>query len=167
MELLASRHDGRKFSGVKVASLLRILPSPVPPDRGFFLIDPFWNSFADGRTPRDRLGREFPKLTGQKLNRRSDRRFFIGDLDARIIMGDDEAALVRLWQEKRGEAEPEDLAGNLIVQLGVAAEAPNRRWYEQATGQVITNVQRHVKEASLGWMAATLDGTVEGTGYPP
>ena len=39
-------------------------------------------------------------------------------------MGDDEAALLQLWREKRGEAEPEDLSGNLIVQLGVATEAP-------------------------------------------
>ena len=32
-----------------------------------------------------------------------DRRYFIGGSDARIIMGDDEAALIRLWKEKRGE----------------------------------------------------------------
>ena len=32
----------------------------------------------------------------------ADRRYFIGGSDARIIMGDDEAALIRLWQEKRG-----------------------------------------------------------------
>jgi predicted phage-related endonuclease len=42
---------------------------------------------------------------------------FIGGSDARIIMGNDEAALVRLWREKRGEAEPEDLSGDLIVSL--------------------------------------------------
>jgi predicted phage-related endonuclease len=59
-----------------------------------------------------------------------DRRRFIGGSDARIIMGDDEAALVRLWREKRGEAQPEDLSGNLIVQLGTVTEALNRRWYE-------------------------------------
>ena len=47
-----------------------------------------------------------------------DRRSFIGGSDARIIMGDDEAALIRLWREKRGEIDPEDLSGNLIVQLG-------------------------------------------------
>src|SRR5262245_4164594 len=47
---------------------------------------------------------------------------FIGGSDARIIMGTDEAALVRLWREKRGEAESEDLSGNLIVQLGSATE---------------------------------------------
>ncbi|MGA8694934.1 MAG: endonuclease, partial [Xanthobacteraceae bacterium] len=58
------------------------------------------------------------------------RRSFLGGSDARIIMGDDEAALLRLWREKRGEVEPEDLSGNLIVQLGLATEELNRRWYE-------------------------------------
>ena len=38
------------------------------------------------------------------------RRYFIGGSDARTIMGDDEAALIRLWQEKRGEIEPKDLS---------------------------------------------------------
>ena len=36
----------------------------------------------------------------------SDRRSFIGGSDARIIMGEDEAALLRLWREKRGETNP-------------------------------------------------------------
>ncbi len=49
---------------------------------------------------------------------RSDRRQFIGGSDARIIMSPDEAALIRLWKEKRGEAEPEDLSDYLVVQLG-------------------------------------------------
>ena len=53
-------------------------------------------------------------------NHRLRRNGFIGGSDARIIMGNDEAALLRLWREKRGEAEPEDLSGNLIVQLGVS-----------------------------------------------
>jgi len=39
-------------------------------------------------------------------NRRNERRYFVGGSDARIIMGDDEAALIRLWREKRGEMEP-------------------------------------------------------------
>ena len=38
-----------------------------------------------------------------------DRRYFVGGSDARIIMGSDEAALLRLWREKRGEVAPEDL----------------------------------------------------------
>ena len=67
----------------------------------------------------------------------SARRFFIGGSDARIIMGKDEDALVRLWREKRGEAEPPDYSDNLIVQLGLATEPLNRRWYVKTTGQAI------------------------------
>jgi predicted phage-related endonuclease len=91
------------------------------------------------------------------------RRSFIGGSDARIIMGDDEAALVRLWREKRGEVEPEDLS-NLIVQLGTVTEQLNRHWYERNTGQVVTDVQRQVFHPVKRWMAATLDGMVEGSG---
>jgi predicted phage-related endonuclease len=94
----------------------------------------------------------------------ASRRHFIGGSDARIIMGDDEAALLRLWREKRGEIEPMDLSGNLIVQLGVVTEALNRRWYEANTGQLITDVQRHVRHPALRWMAATLDGRVGASG---
>src|SRR5580700_5254094 len=97
-------------------------------------------------------------------NNPSDRAAFVGGSDARIIMGSDESALLRLWQEKRGELEPEDLSGNLIVQLGLATEELNRRWYETNSGQIITDVQRQVQHAALRWMAATLDGRVEATG---
>src|ERR1700683_4311771 len=93
-----------------------------------------------------------------------DRRSFIGGSDARIIMGDDEAALLRLWREKRGEAEPEDLSGHLIVQIGTATEGLNRVLHGRNTGQVVTAVQRRVFHPVKRWMAATLDGMVEGSG---
>ena len=96
--------------------------------------------------------------------RRADRRHFIGGSDARIIMGNDEAALLRLWREKRGEIEPENLSGNLIVQLGLATEDLNRRWYQANTGQALTDIQRQIRHPALRWMAATLDGRVEATG---
>jgi predicted phage-related endonuclease len=92
-----------------------------------------------------------------------DRRSFIGGSDARIIMGNDEAALVQLWREKRGEAEAEDLSGNLIVQLGNVTEDLNRVWYERNTGRRVTAVQRHVKHSIIPYMAATLDGLIEDT----
>jgi hypothetical protein len=79
-------------------------------------------------------------------------------------MGSDEAALLRLWREKRGEAEPEDLSGNLIVQLGAATEELNRTWYERNTGRRVTAVQSRVKHSAIPWMVATLDGLVEETG---
>jgi predicted phage-related endonuclease len=91
------------------------------------------------------------------------RRAFIGGSDARIIMGSDEAALIRLWREKRGEADPEDLSGNLIVQLGAATEDLNRAWFERNSGRRVRDVQRRVKHSAIPWMAATLDGIVEGS----
>src|SRR3974390_593978 len=92
-----------------------------------------------------------------------NRQTFVGGSDARIIMGSDEAALLRLWQEKRGEIEPEDLSSNLVVQLGLATEDLNRRWYEANTGQVVTDVQRKIRHPVLRWMGATLDGRVQGS----
>jgi predicted phage-related endonuclease len=92
------------------------------------------------------------------------RRYFVGGSDARIIMGSDESALLRLWQEKRGEIEPEDLSGNLIVQLGLATEVLNRNWYERNTGQTVECVQHQFRHPVLRWMGATLDGMVAGSG---
>src|ERR1035437_4488884 len=100
------------------------------------------------------------KMVADSANRRS----FIGGSDARIIMGADETALLRLWREKRGEAEPEDLSGNLIVQLDLVTEPLNRTWHERKTGQAVRDVQRRVLHPVTKWMAATLDGMVEATG---
>jgi predicted phage-related endonuclease len=94
----------------------------------------------------------------------ADRRAFIGGSDARIIMGNDEAALIHLWKEKRGEVVPADLSGDLVVQLGSVTEQLNRRWYEKNTGHAVTEVQRRVFHSVHRWMATTLDGRVETTG---
>jgi predicted phage-related endonuclease len=112
-------------------------------------VDAFWPKTA----------RLKPRVLASQKNRCS----FLGGSDARIIMGDDEKALARLWREKRGEVEPLDLSGNLLVQLGVVTEDLNRRWYEAHTGQILTDVQRHIRHPVLPWMAATLDGRVQGT----
>jgi len=106
--------------------------------------------------------RQDAPVIGQSL--RNQTRAFIGGSDARTIMGDDEATLVRLWKEKRGEVDPEDLSGDLLVQLGSVTEQLNRHWYEKTTGQAVTEVQRQVFHPIHRWMAATLDGRVEATG---
>ena len=76
-------------------------------------------------------------------------------------MSGDERALLQLWREKRGEVAPPDLSRDLLVQLGCATEALNRRWFEQETGLVLSSVQRFVRHPTLSFMAATLDGLVE------
>jgi predicted phage-related endonuclease len=79
-------------------------------------------------------------------------------------MGNDESRLISLWREKRGEAEPEDLSGELLVQLGNITEALNRTWYERTTGNLVEDVQRSVRHPVHKWMGATLDGRVQQTG---
>ena len=89
-----------------------------------------------------------------KFRKFVERRSFIGGSDARIIMGSDEAALIRLWREKRGEAEPEDLSGNLIVQLGPCDRGPQPPWYERNTGPAgrdASSVGVQASRPSLGW----------------
>jgi predicted phage-related endonuclease len=50
-----------------------------------------------------------------------------------------------------------------VVQLGVATEELNRRWYQANTGEVVTDIGRHIRHPVLRWMAATLDGRVAAT----
>ena len=79
-------------------------------------------------------------------------------------MGSNEEALLRLWREKRGEVEPQDLSGNLLVQFGCATEALNRHWFERETARSLHKVQRFIRHPRLEWMAATLDGITKEDG---
>jgi predicted phage-related endonuclease len=108
------------------------------------------------------LRAEMKYMAGTKLSQA--RRSLLGGSDARIIMGEDEPPLVRLWREKRGEIKPEDLSGNLIVQLGVVTEPLNRHWFERNTGQTLKDIQRRIRHPVLRWIGATLDGVVAETG---
>src|SRR5262249_38679429 len=98
-----------------------------------------------------------------KIRNPQERRSFIGGSDARIVMGSDESALLKLWREKRGEIDPEDLSDNLIVQLGVVTEPLNRQWFERNTGRAIKDVQKRIRHPVVRWLGATLDGMVEAT----
>lgn len=93
-----------------------------------------------------------------------DRTGFIGGSDARIIMGEDEDKLIRLWREKRGETPFEDLSGVLIVQLGTVTEDLNRQWFERNTGHSVKDIQKRIQHPIHKWMRATLDGRIDQTG---
>jgi predicted phage-related endonuclease len=99
--------------------------------------------------------------TGPTSTVSRERRHVIGGSDARVIMGNDETTLVRLWREKRGEVDPEDLSDNLIVQLGTVTEDLNRQWYERNTGLAVRSIQKRIQHPIIKWMAATLDGLVD------
>ena len=83
----------------------------------------------------------------------------LGGSDARTILGKDENALLRLWQEKRGEIGPEDLSAtfsSIRLRDGGAQSALVRG----ETGHSIGSVQRFVSHPKLEWMGATLDEIV-------
>jgi hypothetical protein len=81
-----------------------------------------------------------------------DRRGFVGGSDARTIMGPDDAALLRLWREKRGEIEPRDLSDVLIVQLGLVTEDLNREWFQRNSDErSIQSSTGPITGSSVGW----------------
>ena len=101
-------------------------------------------------------GGAMPRSGRSALTR--DRREFIGGSDARVIMGKDEKALLRLWREKRGEEAPPDLSGVLIVQLGLVTEDLNRAGMSStpATASRTFSVMRSTARCP-GWPPRSMD----------
>lgn len=62
-------------------------------------------------------------MAPSKVTDSLSRRRFIGGSDARVIIGDDECALIRLWQEKRGEVKPAEVARMLAMADSLASTA--------------------------------------------
>lgn len=86
------------------------------------------------------------------------RKDFIGGSDANTIMGGNADRLIRLWREKRGEVEGEDLSDILAVQMGSFTEPFNVAWYEKQTGDTVTERGVAAVAPAVSYMRATLDG---------
>ena len=108
----------------------------------------------------------WPSLPELVLGREEQarRREVVGGSDANIILGGSEESLLRLWREKRGECEAEDLSSRLAVVLGCWTEAFNRQWYEKLTGEVVERVGVSLLCSVHPWRGYTLDGFVERAG---
>ena len=88
----------------------------------------------------------------------------IGGSDANTILSGDAERITRLWREKRGEADPEDLSKILPVMLGSWTEAFNRQWYERESGLQVSRVGTVEICKDHEWRRCTLDGYVEAKG---
>ena len=88
------------------------------------------------------------------------RREGVGGSDAGRIMRGEWA---QLWREKTGLAEPEDLSGNLAVQMGNVTEDFNAHWFEKVTGRFVSRRGDRVKSDRYPWMVANLDGVTKTT----
>ncbi|MDP3674436.1 MAG: YqaJ viral recombinase family protein [Novosphingobium sp.] len=85
----------------------------------------------------------------------------IGGSDANTILSGSGERILRLWREKRGEENPEDLSDKLPVMLGCWTEAFNRQWYEKQCGMQISRSGERLRCPVRSWRTATLDGYVE------
>jgi len=88
----------------------------------------------------------------------------LGGSDANTIMSGDERRLLRLWREKRGEAEPEDLSDILAVQMGSFTEALNVAWFEKNTGLAVECMDLPDCTKGPAFMRCTLDGWIADRG---
>lgn len=101
---------------------------------------------------------------GLAANQVSSRRHGIGGSDATTILSGNRDPVLRLWREKRGAREPDDLTVKLPVMLGSWTEAFNRQWYEKITGLAVTRVGDSVVCEEHTWRRCTIDGYVEELG---
>jgi hypothetical protein len=92
------------------------------------------------------------------------RRTCIGGSDANVILSASPERVVRLWHEKRGETDSEDLSHIFAVMLGCWSEPFNRQWYEKMSGHPVTRTGEHLVCRNHPWRAATIDGYIETPG---
>lgn len=85
----------------------------------------------------------------------ADRIGYLNASEAPTICSGDAEKRYRLWLEKTGQSEPEDLSGNILVQFGAYTEAFNIHWFERKTGLSVTDRQKVIKRDHL---RCTLDG---------
>lgn len=97
-------------------------------------------------------------LTAKQIKFRSK---VIGGSDANVIMGGDEDALMRLWEQKTGRSEGEDLSNVIQVQLGAFTEPFNIQWFEKQTGRTVTHQGDELLSMEYPVMACTLDGLTD------
>jgi predicted phage-related endonuclease len=97
-------------------------------------------------------------MGSEELTKRRDS---IGGSDANVILSGQPEKILRLWREKRGEIDPEDLSGLLRVALGNWTEAFNRQWYERVSGNEVGRVGETISCSKYDWRNCTIDGFVE------
>lgn len=86
------------------------------------------------------------------------RKLGIGGSDANVIAEGNPEKLLRLWNEKRGTVEPEDLSRVLPVRMGSFTEPFNLLWLEENTGLKVTGQGDMRVSAEHPFMRCTLDG---------
>ena len=80
-------------------------------------------------------------LTPEQIRKR---RYSIGGSDMNIIMSGNEEKISKLWKQKRGDIESENLSRVLPVRMGSFTEPFNVQWFQEETGRAVTNMGMNV-----------------------
>ena len=84
-----------------------------------------------------------------------------GGSDANILASGDEERTTRLWEEKCGLVEPNDLSTVWPVLMGWTTEDLNVAWFEYKHQKTVKNQQLVIRSKRLPFMRCTLDGSVD------
>ena len=98
-------------------------------------------------------------LTEEQINKR---RYSIGGSDMNAIMSGDAEKISRLWKEKHGDIEPENLSDVLPVQMGSFTEPFNVFWFQKQTMREVTNMGEERVHPHVPFLTCTLDGLTDG-----
>lgn len=99
-------------------------------------------------------------LSPQALERRSRG---LGSSDAAAALGlNIHKSPFRLWQEKTGAVEPDNLDGNEAVELGVLLEPVVAELFQRRTGKTLHHVNQTIEHPRLPWMVCNIDRRVVG-----
>jgi hypothetical protein len=94
-------------------------------------------------------------LTAEQIKARKGK---ITGTDVRILMLGSPAQIHDLYLQRIGEKQPDNLDDIWIVQMGIALEEPNRRWYQRKSQRSLTRIGEVVTCSRIPWAAVTLDG---------
>jgi len=81
--------------------------------------------------------------------------------DIKPLMDGNADEIMRVYLEKIGEREPENLDDVWPVQLGIATEALNLMWFEKKNKVTLAGRNVLIRSSRFNWAGATLDGWCE------
>ena len=100
-------------------------------------------------------------MLGLTDEQKAKRKLGLGGSDANTLMSGNPEKIVRLWEEKCGLREGDDLSDILAVQMGNWTEPLNAAWYTKVTGRRVICRNQSIVHSTIPWWRSNLDGIAE------
>jgi len=97
----------------------------------------------------------------------ANRKLYLGGSDSAAVLGLSRwKTPIRVWAEKVGAVEPDDLSDNFAVEMGNELEDTVARIFTKKTGKVVHRVNEPVKHKRYPFLCAQIDRRVVGENVP-